>query len=168
MSWLIWTLLYIALHFVVYALLLRHVRLFIQERVILAYHVASELTWPVLLGVGSAAGAWPSEDLSVWVAVLSLHGIYSLSFLSLWSLASGGYSLGILQFAESHDGFVSPGERRTLEQIGIDKQDSRLKGVQHIGLVTGRAGRYELTRRGQVAAHLLAGVAWVFDVRESG
>lgn len=168
MVWLASTLAYVAAHFAMYALLLRHWPRFSEERTIFLYHLLSEVGWPVLLGVGALTGLWPGEGLAAWIGVLSLHGIYSLTFLSLWSLASGSYSIGILQYAQTLGGSGVRLESQPLEQIGAGKQDSRLRGIERLGLLERQRGGFALTGRGRWVARLLATIAWTLNVREGG
>jgi hypothetical protein len=167
MTWIISTLAYLLGHFLVYALMLRHLPRFTRERVIFAYHALSELGWAVVLVVGTLAGLWSSDGLAGWVGAVALHGIYSLTFLSLWSLASGGYSIGILaQVARVGDG--ARVERVDLESIGVGKQEARMQGLAGLGLVRSRAQCVETTPRGALVAAALATIATMFGVRESG
>ena len=91
-----WYALYLAAHLLLYVAVLRHLPAFRREQTIFAYHAlsavlvtASAVVVPLALGTGF--------DAEWFVAVVALHGIYSVSFLELWSLAEGGYSLQILE-----------------------------------------------------------------------
>ncbi|HLZ30428.1 MAG TPA: hypothetical protein VKV73_24165 [Chloroflexota bacterium] len=167
MAWVALTLVYVLLHFLCYALVLRHQPRFTRERVIFAYHASSELGWALVLPIGGILGVWTNEGLAAWIAAVALHGIYSLTFLTLWSLASGGYSIGILAQIDAV-GHGQAVERADLELIGSDKKDARLRGVQALGLIRSRDGYLEHTHRGAWAASVLASIAGVFAVRESG
>jgi hypothetical protein len=102
------------------------------------------------------------------VAAISLHGIYSTSFLELWSLAEGGYSLSILRLLRDAGVDGRSVQPATLQAIGARKKGSRLQGVLKLRLVRQRRDQFELTRAGQVVAHVLAGVAWAANLRELG
>jgi hypothetical protein len=166
-TWIAWTLAYLVVHLLVYALLLRQIPRFTHERVIFAYHAVSDLAWAVILPVGALAGLWPGQGPAGWLAVVGLHGIYSLTFLSLWSLASGGYSIGILENINA-GGEAASLKRSDLEQIGEDKQHARLRGIEGLGLIRSRGESLELTMFGACVASVLGTVAALFAVRESG
>ena len=86
---------YLAAHFATYVVALRHWAALRSEKGIFLYHFGSA----VFVGLAGVTFAVLEPDrfgLSGLVLVLSLHGIYSLSFLELWSLAQGGYSLSII------------------------------------------------------------------------
>ena len=86
---------YLAAHFAAYVVVLRHRAGLRSEKGIFLYHFASAV-FAGLAGVAFAVLEPDRFGLSGLVLVLSLHGIYSLSFLELWSLAQGGYSLSII------------------------------------------------------------------------
>jgi hypothetical protein len=86
----------------------------------------------------------------------------------LWSLASGGYSIGILHYIESFAGDQFEFELRRLEQIGAGKQEARLRGIRRLGLVEEREGRFSLTKVGATCAAVLTALGWSLNVREGG
>src|SRR5262249_7478200 len=85
----------IGIHLAVYLVTVRGIVLCQQEKWILLYHVG--LAGAVTLA-NSMAWWWAvgNSSLSDVCGSLALNGIYSLSFLELWSLAQGSYSLQIL------------------------------------------------------------------------
>src|SRR5947209_379685 len=94
MHWLAITCLYLCTNLLLYLLLLRYIRAFSRERVIFLYHVGS-------VGVLVFLLMWSSPRVlglldSATLTALSVHGVYSLSFLELWSLSQGSFSLSIL------------------------------------------------------------------------
>src|SRR5207248_3861685 len=105
MTWFIILLAYVAAHFGLYALVLRRLPRFIEERVIFAYHAVSAVVLTVL-----APGLWLVGviDFATLVGLVSLHGLYSMSFLELWSLSQGGYSLQILDLIERSEAAGAP------------------------------------------------------------
>jgi hypothetical protein len=165
--WIALTFGYALVHFLCYALVLRHLPRFTHERVIFAYHACSELALAIVLAIGAVGGVWPSEGLAGWLAALGIHGIYSLTFLSLWSLASGGYSIAILaQVAAVGDATAL--ERADLTDIGEGKQTARLRGIEGLGLIHSDGEYVQTTRRGAMVATALAAIASLFAIRESG
>jgi hypothetical protein len=101
------------------------------------------------------------------VLALSVHGIYSVSFLELWSLAQGGYSLSILRsVARSEANGVEPDFSR-LKWIGETKQRERIVGLQRLGLIV-VSDEIALTGRGKRVAFLLHCLLRWIDPRKDG
>jgi hypothetical protein len=89
----------------------------------------------------------------------SLHGIYSLSFLELWSLSRGSYSLSILAAVERDPSLQSllldtanPGA------IGQQKRNARLISLQQLGLLNQQG---IITGTGHGVAAVIAGIIWL-------
>jgi hypothetical protein len=166
MSWLL-AVGYLLAHFAVYALFLRHANLFLHERPIFLYHFLSILTLACLLLTGLTL--WPAGiSLPAAVAVLSLHGIYSLSFLELWSLAEGGYSLSILRRVNAtHDCSFDPSVRQ-LASIGASKKEARIQSLAKLRLLRQRGEAFELTGPGRAAATALQAISWTANLRSHG
>ena len=145
---------YLAAHFAAYVVVLRHQASLRSEKGIFLYHFASA----VFVGLAGAVFAVLEPDrfgLSGLVLVLSLHGIYSLSFLELWSLAQGGYSLSIIASVAQAEASGGEPDFLALAAIGEAKQDDRVAALERLGLISGRGGRITLTVRGRGIAFLL-------------
>src|SRR5262250_2953125 len=99
-SWLFWIAMYLALHFLFYAIALRGIGLLQSERAIFLYHFISAAGVAVVASVMAAVNPRSESFLAV-ATTLALHGVYSLSFLELWSLSEGGYSLTILDHVDA-------------------------------------------------------------------
>jgi hypothetical protein len=161
----LWYAAYIAAHLLLYVAVLRQRPAFRQEKVIFAYHALSAvgvtlaaLVEPLVLGT--------PYDLQWIVAIVGLHGIYSTSFLELWSLAEGGYSLQILEELDRADRQGQPADVEALRAIGVAKQGNRLAGLASIGLVRQDGGRVGLTGAGRLVASVFALLAWLTNVRD--
>jgi hypothetical protein len=158
---------YFALHFLLYILVLRRLGAFRREKVIFFYHAG-----PAICLAACAAAAVvlrPSADRLAGAAlVVSLQGIYSLSFLELWSLAQGGYSLSILNYFESARRAGRPGDPADLEAIGESKKSDRLAALERLSLVQPTGPRYALTRRGRVVSTVLRGVTRLANLKDVG
>lgn len=160
-----WSALYILVHLGVYVVALRHLAAFAQERVIFLYHAVSA----VLLSAAALASLLvpgSGADLYAVVAVVALHGVYSVSFLEVWSLAEGGYSLQILQHVGYAEQRGVPLDLSALQAIGMAKQASRLNGLARLGLVREAGGRIQLTGAGHLVASFLALIAWLSFVQD--
>ena len=156
---------YLILHLLVYSIWLRRTQAFSHERVILLFHVISAVavaTAVILARLLDLA----SMTTSLAVAIICLHGIYSLSFLELWALADGGYSLGILR--RVREGNSTHSTVRALRQLGDTKREARMNDLVRIGLIAqGRAG-FELTGLGQVVATTMCLIQRVSNLRDVG
>ena len=116
---------YVGVHFAIYALLLRGRASLRKEKGIFVYHLSSA----ILVGLAATILAFlePSAfGLSGVALVLSVHGIYSISFLELWSLAQGGYSLSVLASIVKAESVSAAPDFSALELIGQLKQDDRI------------------------------------------
>jgi hypothetical protein len=145
---------YLLAHFTIYVVLRRALR---SERRIFLYHFASAslvaiIGFALLLIEPSAA----PFSFAALVLVLSVHGIYSLSFLELWSLAQGGYSLSVLASIKHASEAGAEPDFSRLERIGETKKKERIRGLQKLGLLAVRGSDITLTNRGRVAAALLS------------
>jgi hypothetical protein len=165
---LVWLFLgWIGVHFGLYALLLRHLGAFGRERGIFLYHAVPAAAVAVAaLAAAVAAPAWagPAEV----VLVIGLQGIYSLSFLELWALAEGGYSVAILIRLEAARRAAAEVDPAGLEQFGAGKKTGRLAGLQRLSLIQPEGQGYRLTRRGRVVAAAMHALARLSNLKEAG
>lgn len=163
MDWLIATAAYLVVHAVTYLLVLRRRAAFGRERVIFAYHALSALATSAYVAVAFILQPG-AERFAAAVAVVSLHGLYSVSFLELWSLAEGSYSLTILRrIAAGSD----PENDPALAAVGLAKHQNRAGGLEGIGLVRRDGERVTLTGRGRAVAAVLALIVWLANIRQA-
>jgi hypothetical protein len=146
---------YLGLHFGLYVLVLRHMASFRRESTIFRYHVLPAAA-SVTIGALAAMCNPTDEQVAEAAIIVGLHGIYSLSFLELWSLAQGGYSLRILMDWEATG--RTP-DWTSLQHIGAAKKANRLASLQRLGLLLTHQGNLSLSRRGRLVAAALAGVS---------
>jgi hypothetical protein len=145
---------YLALHFGLYVLVFRHMTAFRREALIFQYHAVPAVA-VVMLAALAVICAPSSERCAEAAIVVGLHGIYSLSFLELWSLAQGGYSLRILMDVAG----AGPAPDWTdLESVGAGKKANRQANLQRLGLLEAQDGRLFLSRRGRFVATALAAI----------
>jgi hypothetical protein len=161
----VWYAVYLAAHLLLYVLVFRRLPAFRREGVIFAYHALSAVgvTLTVLL---SPLVTRTPFNLEWIVAVIAIHGIYSTTFLELWSLAEGGYSLQILEHLDRSERRGEPADLAALRAIGAAKQRNRLAGLTSIGLVRQAGGRVELTGGGRLVASAFALLAWLSNVQD--
>ena len=158
---------YLAIHFLIYLIVLRHTRLFRSERAIFLYHFIPAVIMTIaVLGLSIVLSS--KDMLTSAVLVISLQGIYSLSFLELWSLAQGSYSISMLICVRTAAQDGKEPDFAALEHIGARKRASRLEGLQRLGLIQRREGIYRLTGVGLIFASFLRLIAWLGDLKETG
>lgn len=148
---------YVFLHFSTYAVALRHRSGLQNESGIFRYHAFS---YVLLLGlVAVATCAIPGQDLGAGLVLAAgVHGIYSLSFLEVWSLTQGSYSLGILAHVHRLGGSARAPEIAQLKAVGSSKQAARTEDLIRLGVVRSD-GR--LTWLGVFVAAPLRTILWL-------
>jgi len=111
-------------------------RIFEREIAIAAYHGVAFVTVVVVVAAAFARGAIGFAALT---GLLALQFIYSMSFLELWSLAEGSYSLQVLAKV-SRQGSTSREELIAARAaIGEQKTRRRLDYLLGLKLVTNAA-----------------------------
>jgi hypothetical protein len=159
------TLIFLAGHLLLYVLLLRRLAPFSKERVIFWYHGMSFLLLPPALLVFIPSD---KDAVASLVACVCLHGIYSLSFLELWSLSESGYSLSILGRIEKGEAAVSGNLDESIKQIGSVRKRARLAALERLGLVREVDGLFSLTAPGRAAAAALRLLRWTTNIQRIG
>jgi hypothetical protein len=154
---LVCTVAYLALHLAFYVVALRNLPAFGSERVIFLYHAVPALVLVLIVAV-TLAIAPDATTLAFGVLVISIQGLYSLSFLELWALSDGGYSLQILEHLANSPG---PFDASRMKEIGAGKRTDRLQAAIHLGFVETNGKTFALTRVGRPIAGLFAGVLWL-------
>ena len=161
MTLLVFTLAYLAAHFALYVVVLRNLPAFGTERTIFVYHAVPAL----LLGLATAVVVFIAQDLATVAAgvlAISLQGLYSLSFLELWALSDGGYSLQILEHvATTRTTFDASG----MEEIGAGKRTDRLQAALDLHLVETHGSAFGLTTIGRLVAGTFAAILWLINAK---
>jgi hypothetical protein len=150
---------YLAAHLCLFLVWLRRVALFRREPAIAAYHLVS---YAMLVGTLGAMAILGRDARGFALAGLAagLHGIYSLTFLELWSLTEGSYSLSLLMKIDSSETAVTVDELVALKSIGATKRSVRLESLRRLGLVS-EGPAYRVTFLGRVCSAALSGVIWL-------
>lgn len=158
---------YVCCHFALYLTLVRHSSVLRQEREIFLYHSSS---FAALLLAASVACVVTTSTAMVKAAfgALSLHAIYSISFLEAWSLSQISYSIAILDAIETTPGLDVAGATQKFAETGNAKKASRLASLQRLGLIVIRHGQAALAPRGQAVAGVLALLRWIANLRDTG
>jgi hypothetical protein len=146
--------LYLTTHFLAYVLFLRHLAVLRSEKGIFLFHFIPA-AFTAVIGLAYVLTEPSFIEFPAFVLILSLQGIYSLSFLELWSLAQGGYSLSVITSIAMSESTGREPDFSRLEQIGQTKQQARISGLEKLGLIEKREGSIALTGRGRIVAALL-------------
>lgn len=154
---------FIACHFLAYGLVFRHIRYFQTETGIFRLHAWSffiiELALVTLRLCPILGNTQIGAPLFIFAG--SLHGIYSLSFLELWSLTEGSFSLSIINHVAQAKGTCSLQSLVPLSSIGAQKTSSRVSSLTSAGLLRPKSGAgSELTRFGAFAALCIRLLLW--------
>ena len=155
-------------HLIVYLVFVRRQPAFRRERVIFLYHAASFLAVAAVLAFVLALTGGAAALLPAAAIVLAVHGMYSLTFLELWSLSEGGYSLAILRRAADGPEAVELASLLGLAAVGIQKRTVRLQHLADLGLVDQLGPAWRLTARGRLATSAIKAVSWLAGVRRRG
>ena len=149
---------YVGINLALYVALRRRLTSLTYERGIFWYHALSSAG---LITVGFAVAVMdPSAEIVAGlIGGTALHGIYSRSFLELWSLTEGSYSLSILEHVEQTTRRGQAVDVRGLECLGAAKKEQRLGSLERLGLVRDACDQVALTDRGRLLADVLAMVA---------
>lgn len=149
---------YLVAHFLLYVFVFRHRRFFWTENGVFMFHVFPALG---LVGVMSVVFLWsPTVDrFALLIGAGAAHGIYSLSFLEVWVLSEGGYSLRVLNELVKR-GTAKPDDlERQFLNVSARKKMGRLDSLIGLGLVAAEGEHLKLTGKGRIAAGIMALIA---------
>jgi uncharacterized membrane protein len=108
------------------------------------------------------------SSFSAIILLASIYGIYSLSFLELWTLSQISYSREILlkarngKISENNDNFI------TLQNLGEQKRIARLNSLKIKRVVILKNGLWHLTFLGQFIAYFLSIILWLPNIKNRG
>jgi hypothetical protein len=146
---------------------LRCVPSFYGEKRIFRYHLISGIIYSALALAGFAlAPSW--SGLAVAAGLIAGRGIYSVTFLELWSLAQGSYSLSILGGVEPIRGTDPDDLKVRFARLGDAKRAGRLAALLQMRLAVKQGDRIELTWRGRTAAAGCALLRWLPNLTQTG
>lgn len=158
---------YFVIHFALYVLWARNLKAFSTERGIFLYQAMSAACGVTLLIALSAT----SSELFGFVHVIvfaSAHGIYSLTFLELWTLSQISYSREILACVAKHGAIPKNATPSELSRIGDAKKVGRIDSLVRLGLLRRDRQTIGLTVRGVVVAQTLRLMAWFANLKQIG
>ena len=106
--------------------------------------------------------------ITVIFLTVSLHSIYSLSFLEIWSLSEGGYSLQILQIINNNSGVLPKKSFEILVKVGDEKKQKRIESLKKLDLVKIDEKYISLSSSGLIASNIVNFFRLLTNVKESG
>jgi len=159
--------LYFCLHFGIYVFALRTLSASRSERFILLYHLVAAVVFSTLVLVAATACTEPSA-LTTAVGLVFAHGIYSMSFLELWSLAQGSYSITLLLRVMRGGSVPTSQLREELAAIGERKKRNRIAALAGLGLLGRHGDELKLTAPGRLVSQGLKCLLWITNPGETG
>jgi hypothetical protein len=158
---------YLALHFLLYVLVLRGRPLVQSERGIFLYHFGSAAVL-TLVALCFAVTYFSDAAIAIAIGLSALHGIYSLSFLELWTLAEGSYSMSILTGIASRGTLSRNALIAAFARIGDAKKSDRLAVLSNLSLGSRDGNHWRLSSRGRLLASLLNILIWLAAISKCG
>jgi hypothetical protein len=151
----------------VYVIVLRGRPLVQSERGIFLYHFVSATVF-TLVAFCVVLTHFSDAALATAVGLSAVHGIYSLSFLELWTLAEGSYSMSILTGIASQRKLSRNTLIGAFARIGDAKKGDRLSILSKLSLSRRDNNHWRLSARGRLAANLVNLLTWLAAIKKSG
>jgi len=158
---------YLALHVLLYVFVLRGRPLVQTERGIFLYHFVSAVVFTLVV-FGAAVTHFSDAAIATAIGLIAVHGIYSLSFLELWTLAEGSYSMSILTGIASQGTLSRNMLIDAFARIGDAKKGDRLSVLSTLSLARHEDDHWRLSARGRVLANLLNVLVWLAAIKKRG
>jgi hypothetical protein len=152
------TILYILAHLAAYIAFVRGSSWGKSEKAIFLYHFCSFLTFAATT---MALCAFHGFVMGLWISLVAFHGIYSLTFLELWSLTQGSYSLRLLEAAAKNGDLPRLRKSSELRELGVSKIEQRLAALSGLHLIRGGSRNMSLTLLGSILASFFRLVVWL-------
>lgn len=157
---------FITAHVLAYIAVFRYLRAFAAERTIVIYH---GIAFAAVFAVVAIAFARGSLGFAAACGMLALQYLYSLSFLELWTLAEGSYSLQILLRVSRQTSISREDILASCEAIGADKKRNRLDDLQSLKLIAKSPdGTFRLSLMGKMLVDMLSFIMRLTTIREAG
>jgi len=152
----------------VYVVWLRHSTFLQSEKGILLFHLISWCLAVSFTVIGLLLLRENSDTLLMCVAIVSAaHGIYSLTFLELWTLSEGSYSFQLLSAIESN-GSVTKQVVNELVDVGNKKRVRRIETLIGLGLVRREGALLKITPKGIAPAIAMRVLHLLCNLRDTG
>jgi hypothetical protein len=155
-------------HLLVYVLILRDRPAFYGEPQIFRYHLGSACTYSILALIPVLVFHASSRAVAVAGGLIALHGIYSISFLELWSLAQGSYSISVLHGVHQRPGVEQALIVERFAALGESKKADRLTALLGFGLIFREGENCRLTAKGRRLALVFRLLRWLPNLKNTG
>ena len=160
---------YLGFHILLFFGIIRNLRTLNSEKGIFLYHLISFFIFCGLLLV-CHLGFFTSINIHLLdiFGLASIHFIYSLSFLELWALSEGGFSLAILKSLKSGAAVYREREKEYFEHLAKNKLKNRLASLVVLKICHLDDGRLRLTLFGKTINLVCIALIWLGNIRERG
>lgn len=138
-----------------------------NERSIFYYHLFSALALTFIVFASTLDQEW-HICITLSIAMVAMHGIYSMSFLELWALAQGSFSFLVLREIDSVEGCETEYLTRKLSHIGDLKKSQRINSLFDLCLLQKSGDMVFLTKLGGFVAIFLRVLRWIPNLRNTG
>jgi DNA-binding HxlR family transcriptional regulator len=138
---------------------------FRSEKGILKLHVVSFIALNTFLILQLII---ESSDVNLALLMVGFagHAILSLSYLEIWSLLQGGYSVQIM--SALRDSARTEDELKTIfAKIGDEKRTARLNSLHKLGLIKHTGESVLLTPKGRLIQKALTGLLNMLSIKEN-
>jgi len=157
---------YLLAHLAAYLFLLRLIAALRTERGVFLYHFVSFCAFVAAAAFTGAPDA--ARAVTYAFAAAAAHGIYSMSFLELWSLSQISYSFDVLHAIQAAPARDPEDLVTELARTGDAKKAKRVASLARLGLAIDSGDRVSLTTLGGSIAMALRSLRWLANLRESG
>ncbi len=157
--------LYLIGHFLLYVFFFR--KFLRQEKTVFLYHFVSFVLFTVVVCAVSFLHVKVSAFETIF-CFSCLHGIYSLSFLELWSLSQGSYSLTILNDFQQNGAVHRDSLIEKFTQLGEEKKNNRLEAIEEMGLIILKNDVWHVTPKGLWLSKFFRGLLFLANFKNSG
>jgi hypothetical protein len=158
---------YLAAHVLLYFSVLRNRRFFQSELGIFLYHLVS-VTVLMVAALVIALVHFSDAALAVAIGLIAIHCIYSISFLELWSLAEGSYSMSIVTGIAAKGRVSRKALIDAFAGIGDVKKATRLSVLSKMSLAQRKEVHWHLSARGRLLAYALDLLIWLAAIKNRG
>jgi hypothetical protein len=158
---------YLGFHFLLYICILRNQPFFQSERGIFLYHFWSAAVFS-MAALATGMAHFGDAAIATSFGLIAAHGIYSTSFLELWSLAQGSYSISILTGVAVRGTLQRARLIDIFTQIGNSKKSDRLSVLSKSSLAYHDDGYWRLSSRGRLLAKVLSVLLWLAAIKKPG
>lgn len=164
MYWLL--LIFISFHFFSYIIFFRHLLSFRQEQVILLFHVVFFLMISIGLMIIWRINLYGTFT---FLGLISLMLIYHMTFLGIWSLIQGSYSMQILLLVALHKTISEIDIIAKTQHIGMAKKQSRLRHLLVMRLAQQiELNKLNLTRIGKFVNYFFRNIKLLAHIKNAG